>query len=366
MKKRISYKQAGVDRDKADALVGEIEKLVRRTLKGHEGALSHSKKGSPTVLGGYASLYTYDKKNFVAASTDGVGTKLKLAFESKTYDTVGIDLVAMAVNDLLCVGAKPSFFLDYFATGKLRSGIAKKVLEGIVAGCVQGRLALLGGETAEMPGLYSEGEFDLAGFAVGMAKREELLPRKKIAPGLDLIGLGSSGTHSNGYSLIRKLLPASGAKRKQWIKAFLSPTLIYVPALEDILYSKTPLREGLYGLAHITGSGFLNVPRISDAVSYQLRLPDLEKTPKVFNWLDERSGLSFSEQAQTWNLGIGMVLCVAPGFTARFLSHFRKKKMNAWLLGKTVGNDNKLGSQIFLSQKRRGQLHTTQLHYGKS
>src|SRR4051812_17541329 len=190
----LNYEQSGVNRDAADKLVEKIAVLAKSTLN----------KRVKASVGGYASLYELDKKRWLAASTDGVGTKLKLAFRLKEHRTIGIDLVAMSVNDLLCVGAEPLFFLDYFATGKLDGGVAEQVLEGIVEGCRQARCALVGGETAEMPDFYQAGEYDLGGFAVGFVEPKRALPRKDVKPGDVLIGLGSTGFHSNGYSLLRK------------------------------------------------------------------------------------------------------------------------------------------------------------------
>src|SRR3954470_19336416 len=196
----LNYAQSGVDREAADRLVERIAVMAKTT----------SNRKVKASVGGYASLFELDKKRWLAASTDGVGTKLKLAFRLKEHRTVGIDLVAMSVNDLLCVGAEPLFFLDYFATGRLELGVAEQVLEGITEGCRQAGCALVGGETAEMPDFYSAGEYDLGGFAVGIVDPKKALPSKKIKPGDALIGIASSGVHSNGFSLLRKLIPSDG------------------------------------------------------------------------------------------------------------------------------------------------------------
>ncbi|MGE0615639.1 MAG: phosphoribosylformylglycinamidine cyclo-ligase, partial [Bacteriovoracia bacterium] len=196
----LDYAKAGVNRDAADQMVEKIAALSRLT---HSGKVK-------SAVGGYASLFALDKRRCLAASTDGVGTKLKLAFQLGQHDTVGIDLVAMSVNDLLCVGAEPLFFLDYIAIGKLEPGVVESVLKGVVAGCAQAKCALVGGETAQMPDIYREGEYDLAGFAVGVVENPRVLPRRDVRPGDILLGVGSSGMLCNGFSLLRKLLPAGG------------------------------------------------------------------------------------------------------------------------------------------------------------
>jgi phosphoribosylformylglycinamidine cyclo-ligase len=314
---QLSYAQAGVDRAAADRLVERISGLARSTLN----------KKVKGAVGGYASLYELDKKRWLAASTDGVGTKLKLAFRLNEHSTVGIDLVAMSVNDLLCVGAEPLFFLDYLATGKLESGTAEKVLQGIVGGCRQARCALVGGETAQMPEFYHEGEYDLGGFAVGQLSPKEALPRNKdIKPGDTLIGIASSGPHSNGYSLLRKLLAQDDSDARA--RELLTPTRIYarslVPLIQDRLFK---------GLAHITGSAFLNVPRMSGKVSYEIKLPAADVAPSVFQWIRERSGLPLSELAQTFNMGIGMVAVVDPKKESTVLKKLKKAGEQAWVIG---------------------------------
>jgi phosphoribosylaminoimidazole synthetase len=312
----LNYAQSGVNRQAADVLVEKIGVLTQATLN----------KKVKAAIGGYASLYQLDKKRLIAASTDGVGTKLKLAFQTGIHNTVGIDLVAMSVNDLLCVGADPLFFLDYFATGKLDTQIAESVLKGIVEGCKQAGCALVGGETAEMPDFYKAGEYDLAGFAVGIAESKNVLPQKKIRAGDVLIGLPSSGCHSNGYSLLRKMLDGEAGDRKKALGLqLLQPTKIYARELLPLI------RSGLVkGLAHITGSGFLNVPRISEKVSYEVTLPG--KKPSIYDWVYERSGLGLSELAQTFNMGVGMVMAVDDRAAKKVLSKIR----NAFVLGRVI------------------------------
>ena len=278
------------------------------------------------------SLYELDKKRWLAASTDGVGTKLKLAFLLGEHSTVGIDLVAMSVNDLLCVGAEP-LFSRLPRTGKIEPGVAEQVLSGIVEGCRQAGCALVGGETAQMPDFYRPGEYDLGGFAVGVLSPREALPRQEdVKPGDTLLGIASSGAHSNGFSLLRKLLEQeSGAKREERARELLTPTRIYAKCLATLI------RERAFkGLAHITGSAFLNVPRISGKVSYEIELPVATEVAPVFQWIRERAGLPFSELAQTFNLGVGMVAVVAPKDAARVLGRLKRAGERAWVIGEVT------------------------------
>ncbi|MBC7370677.1 MAG: phosphoribosylformylglycinamidine cyclo-ligase [Bdellovibrionaceae bacterium] len=324
MAKKGAYEKAGVNRDLADKFVGSISTMVKSTLN----------KNVKSSVGGYASLYAVDSKKYIAASTDGVGTKLKLAFDWNSHDTVGVDLVAMSVNDLLCVGAKPLFFLDYFATGKLAPKTAKQVLSGIVDGCREARCALIGGETAEMPGFYQPGEYDLAGFAVGMVDKSKVLPLKSIQSGDVLIGISSAGFHSNGFSLVRKLFknwkPDKKLSRAELAKELLKPTQIYTRAVEGLIEKNL-----VKGLAHITGSGFLNVPRMSNKVSYEIYLPPINELPKSYHWLEslKDSSLTFEEKVQTFNMGIGMVIACEPKKAKLILAHLKKNKFKAWDIG---------------------------------
>ncbi len=315
----LNYAQSGVNREAADALVDKIAILAKSTLN----------KRVKASVGGYASLFELDKRRWLAASTDGVGTKLKLAFRLREHRTIGIDLVAMSVNDLLCVGAEPLFFLDYFATGKLDNGVAEQVLEGIVEGCKQARCALVGGETAEMPDFYQAGEYDLGGFAVGVVDPKQVLPGKAARgpkPGDALIGIASSGCHSNGYSLLRKLLP-EGPEGDKKARQLLTPTRIYAQSLGPLI------RKGVFkGLAHITGSGFLNVPRMSDQVDYEIELPK-GQLPIIFDWVMEKSGLSLEELVQTFNMGLGMVGVVKAKDAIKTVSQLRKAGEKAWIVG---------------------------------
>ncbi len=349
----LSYAQSGVDRTSADQLVEKISVLTRSTLN----------KKVKAAIGGYASLYEIDKKRWIAASTDGVGTKLKLAFQLKDHRTIGIDLVAMSVNDILCVGAEPMFFLDYFATGKLDKGVAELVLTGIVEGCRQARCALVGGETAEMPEFYHPGEYDLGGFAVGMVEPKRVLPRgKEIRPGDELVGIASSGCHSNGYSLLRKLLERSGLKSAEYEKRareLLTPTRIYVKALAPFLSGTGKKAKLIKGLAHITGSGYLNVPRMSDKVSYAIELPATAEIAPIYEWVREQAKLPLEELAQTFNLGVGMVAVVPPGKSAELIAALKRSGEKAWAIGRVTRRRKGAGSEVTVTQ----DSETTVLKY---
>lgn len=308
----ITYADAGVDIDAGNALVEAIKPAIKSTKRA----------GSDTEIGGFGGLFDLKaagyKDPILVAANDGVGTKLKVAIEANKHDTVGIDLVAMCVNDLIVQGAEPLFFLDYYSTGKLDVDAAKQVVEGIAAGCRQSNCALIGGETAEMPGMYSKGDYDLAGFSVGAAERGQLLPAEDMDEGDVLIGLASSGAHSNGYSLIRKLVEKSGvawnepapfAKDKTLAEALLEPTKIYV---RSILAS---IKEtgGVKAMAHITGGGFTeNIPRVlPDTLAAKIDLTSFTP-PALFGWMREIGNIAESEMLRTFNCGIGMVVVVKP------------------------------------------------------
>jgi phosphoribosylformylglycinamidine cyclo-ligase len=302
----LFYRDAGVDIDAGDQLVENIKPFARKTLR--EGVLAG--------IGGFGALFELSGKYrqpVLVSGTDGVGTKLKLAFALNRHDTVGIDLVAMSVNDILVQGAEPLFFLDYFACGKLQVDVATQVVKGIAAGCEQAGCALIGGETAEMPGMYPAGEYDLAGFAVGVVEKSRIITGQTIAPGDAVIGLASGGAHSNGYSLIRKIVETSAADLSASFDgrtlgdALLAPTRIYVkPVL-------AALREVEFkGLAHITGGGLLeNVPRVLPgnvvAVLEKSRWP---RAP-LFGWLQENGRVEENEMHRVFNCGIGMVAVVS-------------------------------------------------------
>ena len=304
--KSLSYKDAGVDIDAGNALVENIKSAVKRTTR-------------PEVmsgLGGFGalcSLPTNYKEPVLVAGTDGVGTKLKLALDTGIHNTVGIDLVAMCVNDLIVQGAEPLFFLDYYATGELDVDVATSVVEGIAEGCLQSGCALIGGETAEMPGMYSKGDYDLAGFCVGVAEKSRVIDGSTVGAGDVLIGLPSSGPHSNGYSLIRKVIDVTGAdlntefNGQTLAEALLTPTKIYVKPLLELMQSVE-----LKALAHITGGGFTeNIPRVlpnnTQAVLDQSKL----ELPEIFKWIQENGNIELGEMYRTFNCGIGMVICVS-------------------------------------------------------
>lgn len=297
----VTYKESGVDIDIADRLIDKLKVLCPE-------------------IGGFGGLYPLGDQ-YLVAGTDGVGTKLKLAFASNKHDTIGIDLVAMSVNDILTSGAKPLFFLDYFATSKLDLETAEKVLEGIVKGCRMSQCLLLGGETAEMPGMYQEGEYDLAGFAVGIVPKEDLVDGKTICLGDKVIGLPSSGFHSNGYSLIRKVLELRKVPLNipfqdgTLLDALIQPTTIYVTEVLHLLKKFT-----IKGMAHITGGGLLeNIPRIiPDGLGVSLDTTAW-KQPEIFSWLQAMGTISDQEMYRTFNMGIGYVLVVDPE-TANSLS----------------------------------------------
>lgn len=299
----ITYKDAGVDIEAGDALVEQIKPFAKRTMR-------------PEVLGGiggFGSLFEMPKKfknPVLVSGTDGVGTKLKLAFELNIHDTVGIDLVAMSVNDILVQGAEPLFFLDYFACGKLEVGTAAQVIKGIAEGCEQSGCALVGGETAEMPGMYPAGEYDLAGFAVGCVDKEKIINGLSITAGDVVLGLASSGAHSNGYSLIRKLIAKSGIDfesdfhGRKFKDVVMAPTRIYVKSLLKLIEAM-PVK----GMAHITGGGITeNVPRVLPAgLTAEIHRANWH-LPPLFQWLQAQGNIAPLEMYKTFNCGIGMVV----------------------------------------------------------
>ena len=307
----ISYRDAGVDIEAGDALVEQIKPFAKRTMR-------------PEVLGGiggFGSLFEMPKKfkqPVLVSGTDGVGTKLKLAFELNKHDTVGIDLVAMSVNDILVQGAEPLFFLDYFACGKLEVGTATQVIKGIAEGCEQSGCALVGGETAEMPGMYPAGEYDLAGFAVGCVDKESIINGTTIEAGDVVLGLASSGAHSNGYSLIRKLIEKSGIDfesdfhGRKFKDVVMAPTRIYVKPLLALI-ATTPVK----GMAHITGGGNTeNIPRVLPAGLTAEITKDSWEMPPLFSWLQAQGNVADLEMYKTFNCGIGMVVIVAKEHSA--------------------------------------------------
>lgn len=325
----LSYRDAGVDIDAGDALVERIKPMARATLR--DGVLAG--------IGGFGALFEVPKKYrepVLVSGTDGVGTKLKLAFALNRHDTVGIDLVAMSVNDILVQGAEPLFFLDYFACGKLHVDTAAAVVSGIAEGCRISGCALIGGETAEMPSMYPEGEYDLAGFAVGVVEKSKIIDGRDIRPGDAVIALASSGPHSNGYSLVRKIVERSNADlahpfedARTLGEALLTPTRIYVKPVLEVLKS-TPVK----GIAHITGGGLVeNVPRVlPDNVKAVLRRSTWE-LPKVFQWLQHTGNVADAEMHRVFNCGVGMVLVVDATHAASTVAQLKSLGENAWLVG---------------------------------
>ncbi len=339
----LSYRDAGVDIDAGDQLVENIKPFAKRTMR-------------PEVLngiGGFGGLVEISKKYqepVLVSGTDGVGTKLKLAFELNIHDTVGIDLVGMSVNDILVQGAEPLFFLDYFACGKLDVAAATEVIKGIALGCEQAGCALIGGETAEMPGMYPVGEYDLAGFAVGVVEKANIITGADIQPGDVVLGMASNGAHSNGYSLVRKIIerskPDLAAKfdgERTLTEVIMAPTRIYVKPLLALMQSLT-----IKGMAHITGGGISeNVPRVLpanvvaeiDSTSWQM--------PKLFHWLREQGNVAEQEMYRTFNCGIGMVVIVAAADAEQAVSQLQAA-------GETV-------TRIGTIRARNGEEHQTQV-----
>lgn len=334
-----AYAEAGVNIESANALVERIKALV---------ATTHT-RGVISDIGGFGGLFRPDLNNIndpvLVASTDGVGTKLKLAFTFNRHDTVGIDLVAMSANDILVQGAAPLFFLDYFACGKLDPGICATVVAGVAEGCRMAGCALLGGETAEMPDMYPPGEYDLAGFCVGLVDNSRLVDGSDITVGDAIIGIASSGLHSNGFSLVRQLLrqsslrpdePFPGMDGKNVADVLLTPTTIYVEAVRPLLRD---LR--VKGMAHITGGGFYdNIPRVlPTAVSAQIHFGSWPTGP-VFEWLKEQGQLSWPEMLQIFNCGIGMVLILPEQQVEETISRIKAFNLQAWQIG-VIGHRSK-------------------------
>ena len=339
----LSYRDAGVDIDAGDQLVENIKPYAKRTMR-------------PEVLsgiGGFGGLVEISKKYrepVLVSGTDGVGTKLKLAFELNIHDTVGIDLVGMSVNDILVQGAEPLFFLDYFACGKLDVPNATEVIKGIAAGCEQAGCALIGGETAEMPGMYPVGEYDLAGFAVGVVEKSSIITGSSIVPGDMVLGMASNGAHSNGYSLVRKIMERSKPDLsapfdgdRTLADAIMAPTRIYVKPLLALMQSLT-----IKGMAHITGGGITeNVPRVLPGNVVAEIDSSSWKMPKLFHWLQEQGNVAMQEMYRTFNCGIGMVVIVDKNDAERAISLLEAS-------GESV-------TRIGVIRERSGTEHQTQV-----
>lgn len=344
MSQSLSYRDAGVDIDAGDSLVEKIKPYAKRTMR-------------PEVLGdlgGFGALVEISQKYrqpVLVSGTDGVGTKLKLAFDWNKHDTIGIDLVAMSVNDILVQGAEPLFFLDYFACGKLDVERAASVIKGIAAGCEQSGCALIGGETAEMPGMYPDGEYDLAGFAVGVVEKDQIITGRDIVAGDVILGLASNGIHSNGYSLVRKIidhaqpnLDAELTPSQTLREAILAPTRLYVKPILAALKQFT-----IKGMAHITGGGITeNVPRILPDNTVANINTDSWSLPKLFQWLQQAGQVQMQEMYRTFNCGIGMVIIV-DAKEATTIQQFLQQQ------GETV-------YQIGTVQARQGNEHQTRIN----
>ncbi len=338
-KPSLTYRDAGVDIDAGNNLVERIKPIAQRTKR-------------PEMLGGIGgfgalmSIPAHYKNPVLVSGTDGVGTKLKLAIDTGIYDTIGIDLVAMCVNDIVVSGAEPLFFLDYYATGKLNVDAAEQVVKGIAEGCIQSGTCLAGGETAEMPGMYNEGDFDLAGFCVGVVERDKILDHSRVHRNDVLIGLGSTGPHSNGYSLIRKILAVSGEPLDSAFgdttlgRALLEPTRIYVKLLLNLIR-----QYDLHAIAHITGGGLTeNLPRVLPPRSAAKVSLGSWQRPAIFNWLQEKGGVSDEEMLRTFNCGIGMVLIVPADQAEDIITACRLEQIPAWQIGNMAASEDETPS----------------------
>ncbi len=328
----LNYQQAGVDIAAGNELINRIKPIAQRTRI----------PGVLQGLGGFGSLFELPWQDYrqpvLVAGTDGVGTKLKLALELEKYDTLGIDLVAMCVNDIIVQGASPLFFLDYYATGKLDVNIAEQVIKGIGQGCEQAGCALVGGETAEMPGVYQAGDFDLAGFCVGLVEKSDIIDGSRIAEGDVLIGLASSGPHSNGYSLIRKIIERTGANLNQAFdgrtlgEVLIEPTRIYVKTLLALQQAVT-----IKGLAHITGGGITeNLPRVLPAGIDAEIDSNAWQWPAVFHWLQQQGQVATADMQTTFNCGIGMIICVPAEQQQLALTLLSEQGEQACVLGRAI------------------------------
>ena len=329
-KQSLSYKDAGVDINAGNALVERIKPEVKRTTRAEVIG----------GLGGFGALCAIPskyKEPVLVSGTDGVGTKLRLAIDLKKHDTIGIDLVAMCVNDLVVQGAEPLFFLDYYATGKLDVDVAADVVKGIADGCVQSGCALVGGETAEMPGMYHVGDYDLAGFCVGVVEKSEIIDGSRVKNGDALIALGSSGPHSNGYSLVRKVIDVAGVNpatelldNKPLSEHVLAPTKIYVKSVLALIK-----QADVHAIAHLTGGGFWeNIPRVLPKNTKAVIDEKSWEWPSVFNWLQEKGNIDTYEMYRTFNCGVGMVIALPQEQVETALAILKQAGENAWLIGR--------------------------------
>jgi phosphoribosylformylglycinamidine cyclo-ligase len=343
-KQSLSYKDAGVDIDAGNDLVENIKGAVKRTTR-------------PEVIGGLGGfgsvcqLPTGYKEPVLVAGTDGVGTKLRLAIDLAKHDTVGIDLVAMCVNDLIVQGAEPLFFLDYYATAKLDVDVASSVVAGIAEGCVRSACALVGGETAEMPGMYHKGDYDIAGFCVGVAEKSRLIDGTKVKAGDQLIALGSSGPHSNGYSLIRKVLEVNNTDPSEILNGksigdhLLEPTNIYVKSILALLKE-----IDVHALSHITGGGFWeNIPRVLPKTAQAIINENSWQWPEIFNWLQSNGNITTHEMYRTFNCGVGMIIVVPEDKVEQSLAILTDQGENAWHIGE-ISDKSDEAEQVVISK----------------
>jgi phosphoribosylformylglycinamidine cyclo-ligase len=339
----LTYRDAGVDIDAGDRLVERIKPFAKKTLR----------KGVLAGIGGFGALFEIARKRYrepvLVAGTDGVGTKLKLAFELNRHATIGVDLVAMSVNDILTHGAEPLFFLDYYACGRLDVATATQVIKGIAAGCAQAGCALIGGETAELPGMYAAGEYDLAGFAVGVVEKRRIIDGSRIAEGDIVLGIASSGAHSNGYSLIRKIIATAGVDLsadfhgRALSDVMLEPTRIYVKPVLKLLKG-----VAVRGLAHITGGGLVeNVPRVLPARLAARIERAAWRLPPLFRWLQEQGGIADAELYRVFNCGIGMIAVVAPADAASAVKSLAAAGETVWRIGR-IERRRKNGAQVVM------------------
>lgn len=335
--KPLSYRDAGVNIDAGNAFVEKIKSSVASTNR-------------PGVMGGFGGfggcfeLPSNYKQPVLVSGTDGVGTKLKLAIDLNKHDTIGIDLVAMCVNDILVLGAEPLYFLDYYATGELNTEVAASVVEGIAEGCRQSNAALIGGETAEMPGMYGKGDYDLAGFCVGIVEKQDIIDGSKVKAGDVMVAIASSGPHSNGYSLVRKIIEVSQADINETFgsgdrtllgDALLAPTRIYVKAIHDLL-----AKFDIHAMAHITGGGLLeNIPRVLPENTQAVINRDSWQFPEVFQWLQDNGNVDINEMYRTFNCGVGMVLITGADEADAIISALKQNNETAWSLGVIEAGD---------------------------
>ena len=327
--KKLTYKKAGVDIRKATAFKLALKGLLK-------------KSSGPLVLGGvggFGSLFSFPKEKYrkpvLVSSSDGVGTKLKLAQLANKHDTVGIDLVAMNVNDVLCLGAEPLFFMDYIACGKLEPEVLFDIVKGINQGCIESGYSLIGGETAEMPGMYKEGEYDLAGFCVGVVEKDKIIDGSKIEVGDMVIGLESNGIHSNGYSLVRKVFSKSELKRMS--HELLKPTRIYVKPVLSLLSTIDYRLSTIKGIAHITGGAFYDkIARIlPNNVNVRIN-KDSWTVPKIFRLIQNKGNIEGKEMYHTFNMGCGMVLIVEPKSAKAIIAKLAELKLKSWVIGEVI------------------------------